>query len=115
MEHISRKTSGKINDAIIVTDASKVSLDTLKRIKVVASEIGARIENYYVVANKTRPDMLDKVEKTAESLGFKYLGAIPDDPNFMEIAYEGKTVFDLPDDSPAVLAAKKITDKLLGT
>jgi CO dehydrogenase maturation factor len=115
VEHISRKTSGKINDAIIVTDASKVSLDTLKRIKEVASEVGARIENYYVVANKTRPDMLDKVEKTAESLGFKYLGAIPDDPNFMEIAYEGKTVFDLPDDSPAVLAAKKITDQLLGT
>jgi len=115
VEHIARKTSGKINDAIIVTDASKVSLDTLKRIKDVASEVGTLIGNYYVVANKTRPDMLEKVEKTAESLGFKYLGAIPEDPNFTEIAYEGKTVFDLPDDSPAVLAAKKITDRLLGS
>lgn len=113
VEHIARKTSGEIHDAIIVTDASKVSLDTLKRIRDVAKEVGTRIENYYVVANKTRPDMLDKVEETARSLGFKYLGAIPEDPNFTEIAYHGKTVFDLPDDSPAVLAAKKIADQIL--
>jgi len=114
VEHIARKTSGRIHDAVIVTDASKVSLDTLKRIKDVAAEVGAEIGNYYVVANKTRPDMLEKVKETAESLGFKYLGTIPEDPNFTEIAYEGKTVFDLPDDSPAVQAAKKITDQLLG-
>jgi CO dehydrogenase nickel-insertion accessory protein CooC1 len=81
----------------------------------VASEVGASIGNYYDVANKTRPDMLEKVETVAEGLGFKYLGAIPDDPNFTEIAYEGKTVFDLPDDSPAVLAAKKIVDQILGS
>ncbi|HOO54930.1 MAG TPA: P-loop NTPase [Methanothrix sp.] len=115
VEHIARKTSGKIHDAVIVTDASKVSLDTLTRIKDVASEVGAEIGNYYVVANKTRPEMLEKVEKKAESLGFKYLGAIPEDPNFTEVAYEGKTVFDLPDDSPAVLAAKKIADQILGS
>ncbi|MGC9514553.1 P-loop NTPase [Methanocrinis sp.] len=115
VEHIARKTSGKIHDAIIVTDASKVSLDTLRRIKDVASEVGALIGNYYVVANKTRPEMLGKVKDAAESLGFKYLGAIPEDPNFTEIAYEGKTVFDLPDDSPAVQAAKKIADQLLSS
>lgn len=114
VEHIARKTSGKIHDAIIVTDASKVSLDTLKRIKDVASEVGATIERYYVVANKTKPEMLEKVKEAAESLGFKYLGAIPEDPNFTEVAYQGKTVFDLPDDSPAVLAARKIADQILG-
>ncbi len=113
VEHIARKTSGKIHDAVIVTDASKVSLDTLKRIKDVAREVGAEIGNYYVVANKTRPEMLEKVKETAESLGFKYLGAIPEDPNFTEIAYQGKTVFDLPDDSPAVQAVKMIIDQIL--
>ena len=115
VEHIARKTSGKIHDAIIVTDASKVSLDTLKRIKDVAGEVGTQIGNYYVVANRTRPDMLEKVEKTAKSLGFKYLGAIPEDTNFTEIAYQGKTVFDLPDDSPAVLAVREMVDQILGT
>ena len=114
VEHIARKTSGKIHDAVIVTDASKVSLDTLKRIRDVAREVGAEIGNYYVVANKTRPEMLERVEETAESLGFEYLGAIPEDPNFTEIAYQGKTVFDLPDDSPAVQATKKIIDQILG-
>ncbi len=107
VEHIARKTSAKINDAIIVTDASKTSLDTLERIKAVASEVGARIETYYVVANRCRPDMLSRVEETAERLGFKYLGALPDDPSLAEIAYEGKTVFDLPEDSPAVQAVEK--------
>jgi len=107
VEHIARKTSTKINDAVIVTDASKVSLDTLERIKAVASDVGARIETYYVVANRCRPDMLSRVEETAKRLGFRYLGAIPDDPNLAEIAYEGKTVFDLPEDSPAVQAVEK--------
>jgi len=107
VEHIARKTSAKINDAVIVTDASKVSLDTLERIKAVTSEVGARIETYYVVANRCRPDMLSRVEETAERLGFRYLGALPDDPNLAEIAYEGKTVFDLPEDSPAVQAVDK--------
>ena len=58
---------------------------------------------------------VEKVKETAESLGFVYLGDIPEDPNFTEIAYEGKTVFDLPDDSPAVQAAKKIADQVLGS
>ncbi len=110
VEHIARKTSANINDAIIVTDASKVSLDTLERIKVVASEVNTRIETYYVVANRCRPDMLSRVEETAERLGFRYLGALPDDPNLAEIAYEGKTVFDLPEDSPAVQAVEKFLD-----
>jgi len=113
VEHIARKTSGRINNAIIVTDASKVSLDTLKRIQDVAREVKADIENYYVVANRTSPEMLDKIKEAAESLGFKYLGAIPQDEYFAEVAYEGKTVFDLPDDSPAVLAVKKMVDELL--
>ncbi|MHC1631401.1 MAG: ATP-binding protein [Methanotrichaceae archaeon] len=113
LEHIARKTSARINDAVIVTDASKTSLDTLKRIKDVASEVNTDIGNYYVVANRTRPEMEDKIKNIADSLGFKYLGAIPDDINLMEIAYEGKTVFDLPDDSPVTQVVKKMVDNFL--
>jgi CO dehydrogenase maturation factor len=113
LEHIARKTSSKIHDVIIVTDASRVSLDTLKRIKEVATEVKAEIENYYVVANRVRPKMQNKVKEAAESLGFTYLGAIPDDPQFEEMAYEGKTVFDLPEDSQVVQAVKKMVDQYL--
>jgi len=113
LEHIARKTSSKIHDVVIVTDASKVSLDTLKRIREVANEVKAEIENYYVVANRVRPGMEDKVKEAAESLGFTYMGAVPDDPLFQDMAYEGKTVFDLPDDAPVVQAVKKMVDKYM--
>jgi CO dehydrogenase maturation factor len=112
LEHISRKTSGDIDDAIILTDASKTSLDTLGRIKEVALEVGLGIDNYYVVANRTRPEMVDKIKERAESLGFKYVGAIPEDVDLSEMAYQGKTVFDLPEDSPAARAIIDIVDKI---
>jgi len=114
VEHIARKTSRRINDAIIVTDASKVSLDTLKRIKDVATEVKADIQNYYVVANRTKPEMEARVKEATEKLGFKYLGAIPHDEKFADLAYEGKSIFELPDDSAAVQAVKKMVDELQG-
>ncbi|MFQ5888395.1 MAG: AAA family ATPase, partial [Candidatus Hydrothermarchaeales archaeon] len=58
IEHISRKTSSSIKDLIIITDASKMGLETVQRVNDVTNEVETEIENFYVIANKVQGERI---------------------------------------------------------
>ena len=114
IEHISRKTSTSIDDLVIITDASKMGLDTIKRIKDVSAEVKSEVKNYYVVGNRLRsPKAEEQITKVAEELGMKYLGSIPYDPIIEEFNFGEATLLKVPDDAPAYVKAKEILDRVL--
>ena len=48
-----------------------------------------------------------------EEEGLNVLGSVPHDENVLKAAIEGKTVFDIPEDSPALSAVRKILQQKL--
>ncbi len=114
IEHISRKTSSSIKDLLIITDASKMGLETVQRVKDVIEEVDAEIENFYVIANKVQDERISKkIGKKAEELGMVYLGNIPLDPIVEEYNFEGKSLLNLPSTSPALKKVGEMLDTIL--
>lgn len=73
LEHLGRGTASNFEHLIIVTEPTKLSLDTLKRIYPLAKDIG--IKNIWVVANRVKDKKdIDFVKSNLDKVGF--LGAI---------------------------------------
>lgn len=116
LEHISRKTSTSIDDLIIITDASKMGVDTIKRIKEVSADVKSEVKNYYVVGNRVGSRKAEEgISKTAEELGMKYLGSIPYDPVIEELNFSDKSLLKAPIDSTAYVKAKEMLEEILSS
>ncbi|MFQ5976206.1 MAG: P-loop NTPase [Candidatus Hydrothermarchaeales archaeon] len=114
IEHISRKTSSSIKDLIIITDASKMGLETIQRVKDVTDEVEAEVENFYVIANKVQAEKISgRIAGKAKELGMTYLGNIPLDPVIEEYNFEGKSLLELPSDSKALKKVGEMLDTIL--
>lgn len=108
IEHISRKTSAFLSDLVIVTDGSRMSIDTIKNIYDTSEDVEIKIENIYVIANRVEDEkVLEEIEKISNELGITYLGNIPEDKSLKELNFKGKSIFELPEDSPAYLKMKE--------
>lgn len=110
LEHLNRKVTSKVNDVFAIVDPSKKSFDNIKRAGRIAEEIGIKYNNFYVVANyKVSQDLEELIE---DRTGLRYLGKINYDKSLEEYTFNGKSLLDLPEDSPAFVSVKKIMEKI---
>lgn len=115
LEHIARRTSAGIDDLIIVTDSSKMSIDTISNIKGVSMEARSGVKNFYVIANKTSEELTGKIKEKAEKLGMHYLGSIPYDPLLEQFNANGKSLLELPQDSIAYKKIEEMVKRVIQT
>jgi CO dehydrogenase maturation factor len=109
VEHLNRRITKKVKDVFNILDPSKKSFDNAARSYKIMKEVDIDFENYYLVGGYRFPESL---EKEALDQPFKFLGRIEADPDIMEYNIEGKSLFDLPESSPAYQSVKKILDKV---
>lgn len=112
LEHLSRRTTRDVDILIMVTDASKMGLNTVKRIKELSKEVGLKFKKIYVVGNKFTPELKEHLEEIAKEIGIEFLGIIPPSNQIAEYNLEGRSLLDLPDDSPAVKAVQVMAEKM---
>ena len=112
LEHISRRTTRDIDAMFVVSDCSVRSVRSAGRIRQLISQLDTKVKKIYLILNKTTSEeamiLKDEIEKT----GIRLAGLIPGDPMITEYDAEGKALFDLPADSPAVRSLFKILDDL---
>lgn len=108
LEHVNRRVISDINDTFVILDPSKKALNNVQRVKKIASQIGIRFDNIYLVANYR---FNAEKEKRIRDSGERYLGKIEYDPKIEEYSWNGRSLFDLPDTSPALFSVKKILEK----
>ncbi|GAI09172.1 unnamed protein product, partial [marine sediment metagenome] len=109
-EHLNRKVTSEVNDIFAIIDPSKKSFDNVKRVGRIAEEIGIKYNNFYAVANyRFSEEMGGLIEKKT---GLRYLGKINYDKSLEEYTFNGKSLLDLPEDSPAFVSVKKIMEKI---
>jgi CO dehydrogenase maturation factor len=106
LEHLNRRIATKVNDVFDVIDPSKKSIDHVERAYRVAKEVKIAFENFYVVGGYRLPENLRSHVENA--LKFKYLGKITRDEKVEEYVLEGRSLLDLPSDSPAFASVKEI-------
>lgn len=105
MEHLSRRTTNNVDVLCIVAEPNVVGEVTAARIHELVKKLPIVVKKTGLVWN--RADSGKKPE------GLDMLGHIPYDEAVSSASMQGKTVFDLDDGSPALVAARKIVEKIL--
>ncbi len=109
LEHLNRRISASIDDVFDVIDPSKKSFDHVRRAYRIAKEVKIEIKNFYVVGGFRFPEDLRTEAKEATQL--RYIGKVANDKNVEEYVLSGKSLLELPSDSPAYISLKEIMKK----
>jgi len=109
VEHLNRKIVSEVNDIFDVIDPSKKSYDHVKRTYRIVKEVKINFENFYVIGGFRFPEELEnEVELKTQQ---RFLGRIFYDKNVEEYVLLGKSLLDLPSNSPAYVSIKNILKK----
>ncbi|RLG52508.1 MAG: hypothetical protein DRN96_02485, partial [Thermoproteota archaeon] len=86
--------------------------ETARRIRELAEEVHINVREMYLIGNMFPRGLEGLVRRKALEIGLRYGGVIPQDPNIASFNLEGRPLLELPPDSPSVVAARKITEKV---
>ncbi|BCL60205.1 cobyrinic acid a,c-diamide synthase [Desulfomarina profundi] len=111
MEHLSRRTSGKVDMLFMVTDYSLRGLRALRRIHGMLDGLNLKVKQLGIIVSRGPEKLSEAFLKEVEEIGVPIVGVIPDDPALLEYDMEKKSLLDLPDSAPSVQAIEKIMDK----
>lgn len=108
MEHLSRRTTNNVDLLAIVTEPTRIGIDTTRRIADLTRSLPVSLGEVGVIWNRT-----DKVPEVSVD-GVSVLGCVPYDESVFDIAVQGGTVFDLEKDTVALTAVQEILERKLG-
>jgi len=109
LEHLNRRITSKVDDIFDIIDPSKKSFDHVERAHRIAKEVKIAFQNFYVVGGFRFPENLQT--QVESELKFKYLGKVARDELVEEHVLAGKSLLDVPSDSPSYVSVKKILEK----
>ena len=109
LEHLNRKVTAHVSDIFDVMGASNKSFEHVKRAYRIVTEIGIEFSHFYVVGGCLFPEELSP--SAEEKTGRPYLGKIAYDPLVQEAVMAGRSILDLPEDSPAVRSVRQLMER----
>ncbi len=107
LEHLNRRIVSEVDDIFVIIDPTVKALKNMERLKKIASEVGISYKNIYLVGNYR---FKREKEKLAKSSG-NYLGKIEYDPELEEYTWNGRSLTDLSQNSPAFSSIREILKK----
>jgi CO dehydrogenase maturation factor len=113
MEHFSRLTTRDVDLLFILSDSSRRSILTASRIRDLIHELDLRITREVLVINRLQDELDTELMEEVKRQNLQLAGVIPDDEQINRYDREGKPTFDLPADSKAIQAAKRIFEEYI--
>jgi CO dehydrogenase maturation factor len=100
VEHLNRKIVSGVDDIFDIIGASSKSFEHVKRAFRIAHEVGILFDHFYIVGGNQMPGdfMIPEPEEPQQH----YLGTIVFDPGVQEAVLHGRSLLELPEDSPMV-------------
>jgi len=112
MEHLSRRTTKKINLLLIASDPTVRGIQTAKRINGLVDELKLEVDRRVLIINRVSGNEGEELKKLAEGLGLHVAGLVSQDSMVFDYDLRGRPIFHLPGDSEAVKAIFSILDSL---
>jgi CO dehydrogenase maturation factor len=111
MEHLSRRTTHKVDLLLIISDPTVRGIKTAQRIAGLVRELELEVDKHALIINRVSGEEGPELRKRAEELGLEAAGFVPQDMKVFEYDLQGKAIIELPEDSPAVKAVYEILEK----
>jgi len=120
MEHLSRRTTHKVNLMLVISDPTQRGIHTAQRINSLIDELSLEIDRRVLIINRTSDNPLvnnkvqgfTKLKDAVKELNFEVVGFVPGDENVFQYDLEGRPVFELPHDSKAVTSVFELLNSL---
>jgi CO dehydrogenase maturation factor len=112
MEHLSRRTTSNVNFLLIISNPSPKGILTASRIKELSEEMGIKAGKIFLIINRVSGEIDSRLKDYIKEKNLDLLGVIGEDKNIYEMDINGKTVFDLPDGSPALKKVNNLMKKI---
>ncbi len=112
MEHLSRRTTSNVNYLIITSDPSPKGILTASRIRDLAQELDTDVGKIFLVVCRVDEKLDDRIKKYIEEKNLDLLGIINIDNNIYEMDIDGRSIFDIPEESLSLKQAETIIEKL---
>ncbi|MCG8567223.1 MAG: AAA family ATPase [Desulfobacterales bacterium] len=112
MEHLSRRTSGKVDMLLMVTDYALRGLRAVGRINEMLNDLKLDVKHKGLIVNRAPDQLSQTFLDEVREIGVPILCTIPDDENLLNFDMERRSLIDLPDDSPAVVAVDGLMAKV---
>ncbi len=109
LEHLNRKVVSEVDDLFVILDPSLKSIKNVQRTQKITKDLDIKYNNFYLVANHKFNEHLEEQFRHIE--GTSYLGKIDYDANVEKYNFTGRSLFELPEDSPACLSVERILAK----
>ncbi len=106
LEHLNRRIASAVDDIFDIIDPSKKSFDHVERAYKIVREVKIRFRNFYVIGGYRFPKNLES--KVKEEISLRYLGKIMYDEAVEDFVFNGRSLLELPDSSPAYQSVKEI-------
>jgi CO dehydrogenase maturation factor len=109
LEHLNRRVVSHINDVFVLSDPSLKSAKHIERMKRIIDEVKITYDYLYLVGSY---EFNAEGEECLRNSGEEFLGKIDYDVNVRDYNLKGKSLWDLPEDSPACLSVKKLLKRI---
>ena len=108
MEHLSRRTSGRVDMLYLVTDYSLRGLRALKRIAAMLEDLKLTVHERSIIVTRAPDKLSDAFLQEVEALDLPIVVTIPDDPVLLDFDMAKRSLLELPDDSLSVAAVAQM-------
>lgn len=108
MEHLSRRTSGKVDMLFLVTDYSLRGLRAVRRINQMIPGLKLDIKNIGIIVTRGPQQLSDAFLAEVAEIGLPVAGVVPHDPALLEFDMERRSLLDLPENALSVQAIERI-------
>ncbi|MBI5640667.1 MAG: AAA family ATPase [Nitrospirae bacterium] len=112
MEHLSRRTTHKVDLLLIVSDPTVRGVKTAQRIDSLVKELDLDVGRHALIINRVSGTEGQELGNLAQELGLEVAGIVPQDRNIFDFDLQGRAIIDLPADSEAVRSLYGILDTL---
>jgi CO dehydrogenase maturation factor len=111
LEHVSRRTTRKVDTMIMVADFSTKSIKAASRVREVVEELELEVKRMGLVINRAPRDV-SPLSDAIEQSGLELWGVLPASDAVTENDARGQSVFELSDDDPLVAEAGRLVERL---
>lgn len=111
LEHLSRRTTRNVDLLLIVSDASVRGIRTAGTLNQLADELKIAVGARYLLVNRGAEPLDPALLAAAEATGVPLLGVVPADEGVTRADLTGAGLFDLPEDSAALTAVRRLLAK----
>ena len=112
MEHLSRRTTRRMDLLVVVADATKVGIETAVRLLNLAAEMKIHISRTMMIVNRVRRELPRQLRDIADKGRFDEMVVIPHDETIEEMSLSGRPLMELDRLNATYLSVLSIAGRL---